>query len=109
MVENHFRIVEFDDLSIEEKRGLIRNAVRLLHVVRDDDDGVLGLEFAQKFLDLKGGDRVERGGWLIKQDHIRICGERTGDAESLLLATGEAESAFLELVFHLIPKGRACE
>src|ERR1700722_1130905 len=32
---------DFDELALEEKRGQVRHAGGLLHVVRDDHDGVM--------------------------------------------------------------------
>src|SRR5918999_115104 len=55
-------VVELDD------------AAGLLHVVRDDHDGVLALEIHHEVLDLAGGDRVERGAGLVHEDHVGLHG-----------------------------------
>ena len=39
-----------------------------------------------KLLDLRGGDRIERGARLVHQDHLGLDGDRARDAEALLLA-----------------------
>src|SRR5882757_3037384 len=45
--------------KIEEGRDIGATG-RLLHVVRDDDDGEVTLQFIDQFLDLGGRDRIER-------------------------------------------------
>src|SRR6516162_9888799 len=47
-------------IDIEES-GAVRDALGLLQVVRDDDDGKLLFEFPHQFLDLACRDRVESG------------------------------------------------
>src|SRR6185503_18706695 len=49
---------ELDQVAEIHVGGEVRAARRLLHVVRDDDDGVVGLELVDEFLDLAGRDRV---------------------------------------------------
>lgn len=41
--EDLFGLVVFDGFTEQEKRGFIRNAARLLHIVRDNDNGVVFL------------------------------------------------------------------
>ena len=53
------RAAVFYQLSQEEESRAVRDTHRLLHIVRDDDDGVLFLELRCKLLDLRGGDRVK--------------------------------------------------
>src|ERR1700710_2673418 len=43
-----------------EERGAVGDPRRLLHVVRDDDDRVLRLQFLDEVLDRERRDRVER-------------------------------------------------
>ena len=43
-----------------EEAGVVGHPRRLLHVVRDDDDGVVLLQLEDQLLDLLGRDRVER-------------------------------------------------
>src|SRR5215217_3893234 len=62
--------VEFDQLAHVEERGVVGDARGLLHVVRDDDDGVAVLELVDELLDLRGGDGVERRGGLVHQQHV---------------------------------------
>jgi hypothetical protein len=60
--------------------------------VYDDDDGVLGDQVVDGVLDLRGADRVERRRRLVHQDDLRVGGDGTGDAESLLLAEAAREA-----------------
>ena len=91
------------DLDREEG-GHVGDARCLLHVVRDDHDRVLALELVHQILDPRRRDRVERRRRLVHQDHVRLDREAAGDAEALLLATGEAERRFLQPVLDFIPQ-----
>ena len=66
-----------------------RDPRRLLHVVRDDDDRVLLLERLDQVLDRQRRDRVQRRARLVHQQHLRLDGDRPGDAQPLLLAAGQ--------------------
>src|SRR5712691_1391847 len=96
------------DLDAEE-RGHVRDAGGLLHVVRDDHDRVVALQVVEELLDARGRDRVEGGGRLVHQDHVRLDGERTRDAQALLLPAGKAERALLQAALHLVPERRLAE
>ena len=41
--EDLFGLIVFDGFTEQEERGFIRNAARLLHIVRDNDNGVVFL------------------------------------------------------------------
>src|SRR5256885_15040058 len=58
--EDLVRPVALDELAEPEERRHVRNAGRLLHVVRDDHDRVPRLELVDELLDALGGDRIER-------------------------------------------------
>src|SRR5829696_334810 len=111
--EDLLGVVELDDtpravlLVVQldgEEGGLVGHPRRLLHVVRDDHDGVLLLELHHQVLDLPGGDRVERRAGLVHQDHIGVDGQAARDAEALLLTAGHAERVCLEAVLDLVPQ-----
>ncbi len=80
-----------------EERRAIRDARRLLHVVGHDHDRVLVLELVHEVLDPRRGDRVEGRARLVHQDHVGLDGEAPGDAQPLLLTTGERERALAQL------------
>jgi hypothetical protein len=61
-----------------------------LQVVRDDNDGQLRFQLEQQLLDFLRRDRVERGAGLVEQQDLRFVGERSSDAESLLLARSDS-------------------
>ena len=65
-------VVVLDDLSEVEERRVVGDTSRLLHIVRHRDDGVLLLELVHQVFDGGGGDRVQRRGRLIHQDHVRL-------------------------------------
>ena len=94
--EDLARLAIFDQLAEVEKGGALRHARGLLHVVGDDDDRVAAAQLVDQFLDLGGGDRVERRAGLVHQDHLGIDGDGAGDAQPLLLAAGQGRAAFVQ-------------
>src|SRR5882724_4183980 len=63
-----------DEPPQHEKRGAVRHARRLLHIVRHDRDRVALLELIDELLDLLRRDRVEGRGGLVHQNHFRFDG-----------------------------------
>ena len=57
-----------------------------------------------RFLDLQGGQRIERGAGLVHQQDFRLVGDGAGDAKPLLLAAGQTEGGVVEAVLHLVPQ-----
>src|SRR6266478_2083309 len=92
---------ELHQLAEQEESRRVGHAPRLLHVVRDDDDGQVALELEDQLLDARGGDRIERGARLVHQEHFRLHGQRAGDAEALLLAPRESRPRLGQAVLHL--------
>ncbi len=56
----------------------------LLHVVSHDNDGVVLFQLGDQLFDTPGGDRVQRGARLIKQQHFRADRDTAGNAQTLL-------------------------
>src|SRR5260370_16909862 len=81
------RLPDLDQLPLEEERGLVADAPRLLHIVRHDDDRVHAFELVDEFLDLKGRDGVERRSRLVHEHNLWFDGQRAGAAQPLLLPT----------------------
>src|SRR5439155_18881453 len=102
--EQFARGVELDELPEIHEGGEVGYTRRLLHVVRHNHDRVMLLELVDQFLDLCGGDRVERRARLVEQNHLGLDCNGAGDAEPLLLAAGEAQSIGPELVLDLVPE-----
>uniref|UniRef100_E6PZA5 Uncharacterized protein n=1 Tax=mine drainage metagenome TaxID=410659 RepID=E6PZA5_9ZZZZ len=99
------RGIELDHATVEEEPSLLCDTCGLLHVVGDNDDGVLGFELKDEVFDLGGRNRIERGGWLVHKQHLGIDGKCAGDAHALLLTAGKAGTGFLlEFVFDFIPE-----
>src|SRR5213592_952132 len=107
IAENFRGRPEFNQASEIKESGVIRNAACLLHVVRDDDDGVVRFELVNQLLYLRGRDRIERGARLVHQNHVRLDRERARNAETLLLAAGQTKRAVIETIFHFVPQRRA--
>src|SRR3954463_6082393 len=107
--EDPVGVVELDQFAEIHEGGLVGDARRLLHVVGDDGDGVILRQFADQFLDLGGRDRVQRRTGFVEQDHLGPHGNRAGDAEPLLLAAGQRQSAGVQLVLDLVPQRAAAQ
>src|SRR5699024_306224 len=90
-----------------EEPGAVRDAGGLLHVVGHDHDRVLLLELMDQVLDREGRDRVQRRAGLVHQHHLGLDGDRAGDAQTLLLAAGQAHAGLVEAVLDLVPEVRA--
>ncbi len=73
--------------------------------MRHDDDGVALLELLDEILYTAGGDRIKRRGGLIHEDDLRLDRDRAGNAEALLLPTGEGERILPQAILHLVPQG----
>ncbi len=71
--------------------------------------GELVTQLQHKILDLQRGDGIDRAGRLVHEQNLRFGGNRTRDAEPLLLTAGKREPGFFELVLHLVPERGAAE
>src|SRR3954470_23450659 len=107
--EDLLGLVELDQVAAQHERGLLRDARRLLHVVRDDDDRVALLELGDELLDAQRGDRVKRRARLVHKDHLGLDGDRARDAEALLLAAREPDARLVQAVLDLAPEARAAQ
>lgn len=98
-------IGEFDEFAEVEEGGVVGDAGGLLHVVGNDDEGVLFLEGPDEVLDFGGGDGVEGAAWFVHEEDAGFDGEASGDAQALLLAAGKTEGGVVQAVFDFIPEG----
>src|SRR6266850_3531627 len=98
------RRATFDQLSVEQEGGEITDARGLLHVVRDDDDSVVLLQFDHQLFDLGRRNGVQRGSRLIHEKNLGLDSESARDAKTLLFTAGEHHGAFLEAILDDIPK-----
>src|SRR6266700_987016 len=102
---------ELDQLAMavlrihEHERRVVRDPRRLLHVVGDDDDGVVLDQPGHQVLDLQRGDRVQGRGGLVHQDDLGVDGHAAGDRQPLLLAARERRAGRVEPVLDLVPEG----
>jgi len=81
----------------------------LLHVVRDDNDSVAGLELVDQLLDALRRDRVERRGGLVHQQDLGLHRERARDAQPLLLSPRERQRGGVQPILDLVPQRRRLE
>ena len=73
-------------------------------VVGDHDDGPTALdEGAEELQHDLGRERVEVAGRLVGDEDRRVIGQRSGDGDALLLATGRARRQLAGLVGHPDP------
>jgi hypothetical protein len=93
-----------DQLALQQERGRVRDAPGLLEVVRDDHDRVIPLELGDQLLEPGRGDRVERRGGLVHQDHLGLQRDRPGDAQALLLPAGQTRRRRTQAVLDLVPQ-----
>ena len=98
-------VAELNELAPIEERSEIRHTRRLLHVVRDQNDGVFVAKFGDQLLDPERRIRIEGGGRFVQQEDLGSDRDRPGNAKTLLLSTGEPEGAFVEFVPHFVPEG----
>src|SRR2546430_1282444 len=98
-----------DQLAEVHVGGEVRDAGRLLHVVRHDQDGDALLEIVDQLLDQGGGDRVERRGRLIKQEQLGTGRQRPGNAQPLLLPAREVIGRLVDAVLDLVPERRVVQ
>src|SRR5579883_1063102 len=103
MLKDLNRRAEFDEPAGEEEAGILRDAGRLLHIVRYDNDSILFCQRRNQFLNLERGDGVERGAWLVHEQHLGAHGQGASDAETLLLPAGEAQRGSTQSILNLIP------
>src|SRR3954466_3718310 len=85
--EDAIGLAHFDEIAKVEVGGALRNTRGLLHRVRHDDDRVALPQLFHEVLDARGGDRVEGAAGLVHEDHLRVHGNGSRDAQALLLAT----------------------
>src|SRR5690606_20300718 len=78
-----------NDFTVTNFNNALR-AGSYLPVMRDDNDGapftVELLKYAEDFF---AAMAVERSGWLIRKDHVRIVDQGAGNGNTLLLSSGK--------------------
>src|SRR5450432_360246 len=107
--EEYVSSIELDELTHVEEGGVVGDARRLLHVVRHDDDRIVGRDLVDELLDVRRRDGVQRRGRLVHEQHLGLDGERARDAEALLLTARQAEGVVGEAILDLFPQRRLLE
>ena len=89
-----------DDAPALDHRDLAGDVADHRHLVGDQQDGQaeLAVDAREQLEDRAGGLRVERRGRLVGEQHLRLGGQRAGDADALLLAAGELGRIAVALV-----------
>src|SRR6478672_3718920 len=91
--------VLLDDRAVGHEHDAVRGGAGKAHLVGDDDHrhALLG-EVDHHVEDLLDHLRVECGGRLVEEHHLRLHRQCTGDRDPLLLAAGELSGVLLGLV-----------
>ena len=85
------RAANLDHLTIAHDGHAVRDAQGLKEIMRDKDDGFvqLGLNAQELILHLATDQRVQGAKGFIKEPKIGFDGQRPGNADALLLPTGQ--------------------
>jgi len=74
----------------------------LLHGVGDNDDSVILSQLVDQFLDLRGGDGIQRRARLVHQNYLGVDRDGAGDTQPLLLSAGQASARFIHSLFDFL-------
>ena len=101
-----------DDAPAIHEDDAVGDLAGKAHLVSDDDHGDAGLgQLLHHVEHLADHLRVERRGRLVEQQHLRLHGQRPGDADALLLPAGKLRRIFVDVVLEpdadQKPPGRA--
>src|SRR2546430_16027075 len=80
-----FRSPELDEATEVEESRVVRDAGRLLHVVRHDHDAERLFELDHELFDALRRGRIEGRARLVPEEHFRLVGERACGAPTLFL------------------------
>ena len=69
----------------------------------------VGMVFQSQLFHLGGGDGVQGGGRFVHQQNFRLHRQGAGNAQTLLLAAGHSQRAFVQAVLHFVPDGSAAQ
>ncbi|KAG0734359.1 hypothetical protein G6F23_012467 [Rhizopus arrhizus] len=88
-----------DHLPGIEHGNAIADATDHVHLVGDQHDGQaqLAVDLRQQRQHRGGGLRIERTGGFVAQQDLRARGQRAGNADALLLATGQLRRVLLRM------------
>src|SRR5678816_3398187 len=84
--EHAVGLPDFYQLAQVKIGGALRDARGLLHRMRYDDNGIVLAQLVNQVLDVRSRDRVEGRARLVHEDDLRTHGNRSGDAQTLLLS-----------------------
>ena len=89
MVENIVGGIVLDELSKVHKGDFVGYSLGLLHVMRNNDDGILRFQFKDQVFDFTGADRIQRGARFVHQDDFWSQYNGPGYTQALLLTASQ--------------------
>ena len=99
MIKELLRRAGFDDLAVVHEEHIVAHLAGKAHLVRDDHHRhAVGGQLAHDVEHLADHLRVQRGGRLVKEHHIRVHGQRAHDGHALPLPAGEVLRPGIPLV-----------
>src|ERR1700733_2853870 len=90
----------------QEQRTIVRDTIRLLHVVGDDHDGDVVTEVPDGAFDDARRYRVERRTRLIHEEHPGSDSQGPRNAEALELTSGQGGPGLIETIPGSLPGPR---
>ncbi len=85
--------IDRDDLCMIHDGDAVAEDFSFIHVMRREDDGFsLGFDHLHEVPQIAAGLRIQAGGGLVEEKHLRIVDQSDGDGKSLLLAAGKFAS-----------------
>ena len=91
-----------DILAIAHDRDFVADAKNFVHLVADVDDGdALGAQLVhdgEQRLDL---GRRQRGGRLVEDQHLAVCGDRLGDLNQLHLGNAQGSELCVRIIIQV--------
>src|SRR5437867_1698286 len=107
--EDHAVVVDLDDLAVPQEHGAVGEPPRLLHQIRDQDDGDVAPQLLQDVFDAHGRHRVDGDREFVQAEHLRLVRERPRDGEALLLPARQLGAQAVQPVLHFVPERRLAE
>ena len=93
------RRADVDEPAVVDDRHAVAQPLGLFHQVGGQEHGLAaGAHAAHQFPDGAAGLRVESGGQLVEEHHLRVVDERQGDQQPLLLAARQRHEPGVALV-----------
>ena len=86
--QKQFLFSGFHQPSIVEESNLVRTAASLRNIVGNQNNRIALLQRGQHGFDGGNALHIQGGARLVQQQHLRLHGQRSGNAQPLLLSAG---------------------